>query len=56
MDPLVVAVLASVGTVLIVAVAAVLVVRFVITGTDSQHRARVLTSAAEVIRAIRGKR
>ncbi|MFE4959995.1 hypothetical protein ACFRCW_39990 [Streptomyces sp. NPDC056653] len=45
-----------VAVVIIVAVAAVLVARFALSGTQSKHRAAVLSGVAEVVRAIRGKR
>jgi hypothetical protein len=56
MDPLLVLSLASVLTVLIVAAAGVLVVRFALRGATSQDRAGILTAAATVVRAFRGKR
>ncbi|MET7495649.1 hypothetical protein [Streptomyces sp900116325] len=43
-----------VAVVIIVAVAAV--ARFALSGTQSEHRAAVLSGVAEVVRAIRGKR
>ncbi|GAA3807623.1 hypothetical protein ACFS5L_28290 [Streptomyces phyllanthi] len=56
MDPVLVAAVCSVIVLLIVAVAAVLVVRSALDGTESKDRARILTAVAEVVRAVRGKR
>jgi hypothetical protein len=56
MDPLLYAAACTVLTLLIVACAAVLIVRSALHGTDSQDRAPVLGAVAEVVRAIRGKR
>lgn len=55
MDPLVVVLLVPVSIV-VVAVVAVLLIRFTISGTDSRHRAAVLSATTELIRAIRGRR
>jgi hypothetical protein len=49
------AALTATGTVLIVAGAAVLIVRTVMRDTTSADRARVLACTAQLIRAIRGK-
>ncbi|MGW4380198.1 hypothetical protein [Kitasatospora sp. NPDC004531] len=56
MDPVLGALLATVVVTLILAVAAVLVVRFAVGGTDGRTRAAILKAAAEVVRAIRGRR
>ncbi|MFI0976623.1 hypothetical protein ACH4SP_06295 [Streptomyces sp. NPDC021093] len=58
MDPLLVLFLSlgAVLTVLIVAAAGVLVVRFALRDAKSQDRAGILTAAAEVVRAFRGRR
>ncbi|MFE7531585.1 hypothetical protein ACFU7Y_38640 [Kitasatospora sp. NPDC057542] len=56
MDPVLGALIATVAVTLIIAVAAVLVVRFAVSGTEGRTRAAILTAAAEVIRAIRGRR
>ncbi|MCX4763781.1 hypothetical protein OG562_23000 [Streptomyces sp. NBC_01275] len=56
MDPVVSAALCTALTLLIVAAAAVLVVRSALDGTESKDRARILAAVAEVVRAVRGKR
>ncbi len=56
MDPLVVALLVPVSIVVVIAVTAVVLIRFTISATDSCHRAAVLSAMAELIRAIRGRR
>ncbi|MFF3328845.1 hypothetical protein ACFYWX_04670 [Streptomyces sp. NPDC002888] len=56
MDPVLVAAVCSVLTVLIVAGAAVLFLRSALDGAESRHRARILGAVAEMIRAVRGKR
>lgn len=56
MDPLVVALLVPVSIVVVIAVTAVVLIRLTISGTDSRHRAAVLSATAELIRAIRGRR
>ncbi|GAA4797164.1 hypothetical protein [Streptomyces ziwulingensis] len=56
MDPVLAAALCGVLILLIVAVAAVLIARSALNGTDSADRAGVLTAVAEVVRAIRGRR
>ncbi|WP_265568631.1 hypothetical protein [Streptomyces hygroscopicus] len=56
MDTLIASLLGGAVVVMIVAVAAVLVARFAMNGTDSGDRAAVLQGVATVIRAIRGKR
>ncbi|MBM9508283.1 hypothetical protein [Actinacidiphila acididurans] len=40
----------------VVATAAVLIVRYALAGTSSADRARILAGVAEVVRAIRGRR
>jgi uncharacterized membrane-anchored protein YhcB (DUF1043 family) len=55
-DPISTWLIAVLGVVVAVAVAAVLVVRLTMRGTASHHRAAVLTAAADVIRAVRGRR
>lgn len=56
MDPIVIGMIASLGVITCVAAAAVLVVWLAMRGTASHNRAAVLTAAADVIRAIRGRR
>ncbi|MEU9567056.1 hypothetical protein AB0D16_34475 [Streptomyces sp. NPDC048161] len=56
MDPISIGLITALGVVVAVAAAAVLVVRLAMRGTDSHHRAAVLTAAADVIRAVRGRR
>ncbi|WP_333754134.1 hypothetical protein [Streptomyces sp. IBSBF 3352] len=56
MDPLLIALLATVITLSVVAVASVLIAHFALKDTDSGHRAHVLSAAAEFVRAIRGKK
>ncbi|MDX3715791.1 MULTISPECIES: hypothetical protein [Streptomyces] len=56
MDSLLAGALTALAMVVIVAAAAVLITHFAMKGADSRHRAAVLESVAEVIRAIRGKR
>ncbi|MER5757556.1 hypothetical protein [Streptomyces sp. NPDC002088] len=56
MDPVLVWMAVALAAMLIVAVAAVLVARFALSGTASEHRAAVLSAVAEIIRAIHGKR
>ena len=56
MEPIILATAAAVSTVLILATAAVIIVRLTITGTASPHRASVLNSIAQIILAIRGKK
>ncbi|MCZ0987864.1 hypothetical protein [Streptomyces diastatochromogenes] len=56
MDPVLVAAGGSVLALLIVACAAVFVVRSALQGAESRHRAHILEAVAEVLRAMRGKR
>lgn len=56
MQPILITVVATMAVITVIAVAAVTVVICTVKGTDSQHRAAVLSAAAEVIRAIRGRR
>ncbi|WP_413100412.1 hypothetical protein [Streptomyces sp. Inha503] len=56
MDPLLAAAFCGVVTMLIVAGAAVLVVRSALGGAESRDRARILGAVAEVVRAVRGRR
>lgn len=56
MDPVLIAAACTVLVLLIVACAAVLVVRSALDGADSKDRARILGAVAEVVRALRGKR
>lgn len=56
MDPLVLALCVPVSVVVVLAVAAVVVIRLTISGTDSDHRAAVLSATAELVRALRGRR
>ncbi|MFH8500343.1 hypothetical protein [Streptomyces coeruleorubidus] len=56
MDPVLVAAACGVLMLLIVACAAVLVVRSALGGAESKDRARILVAVAEVVRALRGKR
>ncbi|MEU1405485.1 hypothetical protein ABZ471_24525 [Streptomyces sp. NPDC005728] len=56
MDPLLLAALCGVLTLLIVAFAAVLIVRSALGGADSKDRASILGGVADVVRALRGKR
>ncbi|MGW0212204.1 hypothetical protein ACWDZ8_43165 [Streptomyces sp. NPDC003233] len=45
----------TVAVAAIMAVTVVLVVRFAVRGTQSQHRAMVLSAVAEIVRALRGR-
>ncbi|WP_159038751.1 hypothetical protein [Streptomyces sp. NRRL B-1140] len=56
MDPVLAAAACGVLMLLIVACAAVLVVRSALSGSESKDRARILVAVAEVVRALRGKR
>ena len=56
MDPISIWLITVLVMVVAVAAAAVLVVRLAMRGTASHHRAAVLTAAADVIRAVRGRR
>lgn len=57
MDPILITVVVTTSVVAVIAAAvAVTVVRYTVKGTDSQHRAAVLSAAAEVVRAVRGRR
>ncbi|MFF5575685.1 hypothetical protein [Streptomyces luteogriseus] len=56
MDPLLLGALVVVAVTAVVSAAAVLVTRLTMNGTRSEHRARVLSGAAEVIRAVRGRK
>lgn len=56
MDPMLAWLVVAVAVVLIIAIAAVAVARYALNGTDSEHRAAVLSAVAEVVRAIRGRR
>ncbi|HEY8985213.1 MAG TPA: hypothetical protein VIU15_37260 [Streptomyces sp.] len=47
--------LVALVSLLILAVAAVLIVRITTKGTDSRHRADVLKAVAGVVRAVRGR-
>ena len=55
-DPFFLAAASTTGIALILAIAAFLIVRLSIKGTASADRASVLTSVAQVLLAIRGKR
>ncbi|MER5518796.1 hypothetical protein AB0N16_10580 [Streptomyces sp. NPDC051105] len=56
MAPLLLTALCGVLALLIVACAAVLIVRTALADADSRDRARILTAVADVVRALRGKR
>ncbi|WP_406737243.1 hypothetical protein OG365_01790 [Streptomyces sp. NBC_00853] len=56
MDPVLVWSAVIAAGLVVAAGAAVLVARSALRGTDSQHRAAVLSAVAEVVRAVRGKR
>ncbi|MFH8663195.1 hypothetical protein [Streptomyces afghaniensis] len=56
MESMLAAVIMPVIVVIIVAVAAVVMVRYTMNGTESAHKASLLSAIAEVIRAIRGKK
>ncbi|WP_204327985.1 hypothetical protein [Streptomyces aureoverticillatus] len=56
MDPIMIGMVAALGVIPSVAVAAVLMVWLAMRGTDSHHRATVLRAAADVIRAVRGRK
>ncbi|MFG2356774.1 hypothetical protein [Streptomyces sp. NPDC048521] len=56
MDPLLVAAVCGLLTLLIVSCAAVLLVRSALHGAESKDRASILGAVAEVVRALRGKR
>lgn len=56
MDPLLLTAASALLSLLIIATAAVLIVRSALTDTDSEDRASVLGAVAEVVRALRGKR
>ncbi|WP_197085343.1 hypothetical protein [Saccharothrix sp. ST-888] len=56
MNPIIAATLTALGTVTVIAAAAVLVVWLAMRGTDSRHRAAVIDSVAGLLRAIRGRR
>ncbi|WP_344407136.1 hypothetical protein [Streptomyces longisporus] len=56
MDSVLVWPLAVVASMTVVAVAAVLLARFALRGTASEHRAAVLGAVADVVRAVRGRR
>ena len=45
-----------VAVVLIIATATVVIARYALNGTASEHRAAVLSAVAEIARAIRGRR
>ncbi|MEV4569076.1 hypothetical protein AB0K12_35345 [Nonomuraea sp. NPDC049419] len=55
-DPLVMIAMVAAVIVLIIAVTAIIIVRFALDGTASSDRARVLNGVARIIRAIRGRR
>ncbi|MFB6641578.1 hypothetical protein ACFCYF_30540 [Streptomyces chartreusis] len=56
MDPMLAWLVVAVAVVLIIAIAAVAVARYALNGTDSEHRAAVLSAVAEIVRAVRGRR
>ncbi|MFI8275609.1 hypothetical protein ACIGBH_11980 [Streptomyces sp. NPDC085929] len=56
MEILVIGAVVSLATLLILAAAAVRIIRITTHGTDSAHRADVLSAVATVLRGIRGKR
>ncbi|MER5524271.1 hypothetical protein ABT075_06585 [Streptomyces sp. NPDC002677] len=56
MDPVLVDAVCRVVALLIVAGAAVLIVRLALGGAESKDRARILTAVASIIRALWGKR
>ncbi|MFJ8535685.1 hypothetical protein [Streptomyces sp. NPDC093591] len=56
MDPVLAVALCCVLSLLIVASAAVLIARLALDETDSKDRPRILVAAAELVRALRGKR
>lgn len=56
MDPVLAFALCCVLSLLIVACAAVLIVRLALAETESKDRPRILVAVAELVRALRGKR
>ncbi|MFF8479148.1 hypothetical protein [Streptomyces sp. NPDC015414] len=55
MDPILIWPVVVVSSLAIVAATAVLVARFALTNTQSEHRAAVLAAVADIIGAVRGK-
>jgi hypothetical protein len=56
MDPILVWPAVVISSLAIVAATAVLVARFALRNTESEHRAAVLTAVADIVHAVRGKR
>ncbi|MDF3141439.1 MULTISPECIES: hypothetical protein [unclassified Streptomyces] len=56
MDPVLAVALCCVLSLFIVATAAVLIARVALDEADSEDRPRILVAAAELVRALRGKR